>query len=267
MFIKLRDHSHTFEGVTFFSNEQYDKFWFLMKKLYNEGRQNDTHLMGCITYRRSLEENASLYDDVATTLNHAIYESMKEDGPQNTLFRVTFQNDEPLLEHRKGYNIQKMKAVAPMVISHVEDGALVELVRDESGNALYLHSNNFDGHHYEKAMRKALELFYDRYGTSVSAIPFSVNMPRLIDDVDKDTPEHYIVNRVKYMVRDDHIALCVPYSETMVAVAELANCTPFRFDDELLIVNIFSPSQAEAKCLYDNLQAFRKFKEEMKKWQ
>lgn len=267
MFIKLRDYSHNFDGVTFFSNEQYEKFWFLMKKLYNEGRPNDTLLMGCITYRRSLEENASLYDDVAATLNHAIYESMKENGPQNTLFRVTFQNDEPMLVHHKGYDLQKMKAIAPMVISHVEGDALAELVRDESGNALYLHSNNFDGYHYEKAVRKALELFYDSYGTSVSAIPFSENMPRLIDAMDKDCPEKYLVNHVKYMVRDDHIALAVPYSETMSAVAELANCTPFRFDDELLIVNIFNPSKDEAKCLYDNLQAFRKFKEEMKKWQ
>lgn len=267
MFIKLCDHSHNFEGVTFFSNDQYEKFWFLMKKVYDEGRANDVHLMGCITYRQSLIENASLYDDVATTLIHAIMESSKEEGPRNTFFRVTFQKDEPIVFHHKGYDLQRLKAIAPMVISHVKEGALSELTRDNEGNSLYLHSNNFDGHLYEKAVHKALEFLYDRYGTSVSAVPFDENMPRLVDSVDKDTPEHYIVNRVKYMVRDDHLALCVPYSETMAAVAELANCTPFRFDDELLIVNIFNPSQAEAKCLYDNLQAFRKFKEEMRKWQ
>ena len=267
MFIKLRDHSHNFDGVTFFSNEQYEKFWFMMKKVYNEGRTNDVHLMGCITYRQSQIENASLYDDVAATLIHAIMESTKEEGPQNTLFRVTFQNDEPIMFHHRGYNLQDLKAIAPIVISHVKEGALSELTRDNEGNSLYLHSNNFDGHLYEKAVRKALESHYDRYGTSVSAVPFDENMPRLVDSVDKDTPEHYIVNRVKYTVRDDHLALCVPYSETMKAVAELANCTPFRFDDELLIVNIFNPSKDEAKCLYDNMQAFRKFKEEMKKWQ
>ena len=267
MFIKLRDHSHNIDGVTFFSEAQHDKFWFLMKKVYNEGRTNDVHLMGCISYRRSLIENASIYDDVATTLIHAVMESTKEEGPQNTLFRVTFQNDEPIVLHDKGYNLQDLKATAPVVISNEKEGALSELTRDNEGNSLYLHSNNFDHHHYEKAVRKAIDNHYYRYGTSVSAVPFDENMPRLVDVVDKDAPMPYIVNRVKYLVRDDHIALCVPYSETVVAVAELANCTPFRFDDELMIVNIFSPSKDEAKCLYDNLQAYRKFKEEMKKWQ
>lgn len=267
MFIKLRDHSHNIDGVTFFSNEQYEKFWFLMKKVYNEGRTNDVHLMGCISYRRSMIENASLYDDVATTLIHAVMESTKEEGPQNTLFSVTFQNDDPIMIHHRGYNLQDLKAITPIVISNEKEGALSELTSDNEGNSLYLHSNNFDHHHYEKAVRKALEVHYDRFGTTIAAVPFDENMPRLIVEVDKDTPEHYIVNRVKYTVRDDHLAMVVPFSDTMVAVADLANCTPFRFNDELLIVNTFNPSKDEAKCLYDNLQAYRKFKEEMKKWQ
>lgn len=267
MFIALRDHSHNFDGIKFFSHGMDEKFWFLMKKVYDEGRTNDVHLMGCITYRRSLQEKATLADDVAATLQHSIYETLKEEGPDNNLFAVTFQKDNPIMEHRDGYSLQAMKAIAPVVISKVEEGSLCALTQDTQGNALYLHSNNFDGYNYEKAVRKALELHYDRFGEIAEAIPFCQSMSQLVDEVDEVAPLPYQINRIKYMVRDDHLGLCVPYNETMVAAAELANCTPFRFDDELLIVNIFSPSKDEAKCLYDNLQAFRKFKEEMKKWQ
>lgn len=267
MFIKLRDHSHNFDGIKFFSSAMDEKFWFLMKKVYDEGRTNDVHLMGCITYRRSITENATLFDDVATTLQHSIYETLKEEGPDNDLFAVTFQQDNPIMEHRDGYSLQAMKAIAPVVISTVEDGSLCALTKDAQGNALYLHSNNFDGYNYEKAVRKALELHYDRFGEIAEEIPFTQSMPRLVDDVDKDTPLPYQINRIKYMVRDDHLALCVPFNETMVAAADLANCGAFRFDDELMITNIFSPTKTEAKCLYDNLQAYRNFKEGMEKWQ
>lgn len=266
MFIALRDYSHNFDGIKFFSHEMDEMFWTMMKKAYNEGRTNDVHLMGCITYRRSLQENATLVDDVAATLQHSIYESLKEEGPENKLFAVTFQKDNPIMEHRNGYSLQAMKAIAPVVISKVEEGSLCALTKDARGNVLYLHSNNFDGYNYEKAVRKALEMHYDRYGEIAEEIPFTQSMSRLVDDVDEDTPLPYQINRIKYMVRDDHLALCVPFNETMVAAAELANCGAFRFDDELMILNIFSPTKTEAKCLYDNLLAFRKFKEEMKKW-
>lgn len=266
MMIALREYSHTFDGVSFFSREMYDKFWFLMKKVYDEGRTNDVHLMGCITYKRSMQENATLADDVAATLQHSIYETLKEEGPDNNLFAIEFQKDNPIMEHRSGYSLQAMKAIAPVVISKVEEGSLCALTKDARGNVLYLHSNNFDGYNYEKAVRKALELHYDRFGEIAEGIPFTQSMPRLVDDVDEDTPLPYQINRIKYMVRDDHLALCVPFNETMIAAAELANCGAFRFDDELMVLNIFSPTKTEAKCLYDNLLAFRKFKEEMKKW-
>ena len=168
--------------------------------------------------------------------------------------------------HTDPETLEWLKAIAPVVISTVEDGSLCALTKDAQGNALYLHSNNFDGYNYEKAVRKALELHYDRFGEIAEEIPFSQSMPRLVDEVDDECPLPYQINRIKYMVRDDHLALCVPFNETMVAAADLANCGAFRFDDELMITNIFSPTKTEAKCLYDNLQAYRKFKEEMKKW-
>lgn len=267
MFIALRDYSHNFDGIKFFSHEMDEMFWSMMKKVYNEGRTNDVHLMGCITYRRSLQENATLADDVAATLQHSIYETLKEEGPDNDLFAVKFQKDNPIMEHRDGYSLQAMKAIAPVVISKIEEGSLCALTKDTQGNVLYLHSNNFDGYNYEKAVRKALELHYDRFGEIAESIPFSHSMPQLVDVVDTDTPLPYQINRIKYMVRDDHLALCVPFNETMVAAADLANCGAFRFDDELMITNIFSPTKTEAKCLYDNLQAYRNFKEGMEKWQ
>lgn len=263
--ISLRDYTDKFDGIRFFSQLAYDKFWSAMKKEYEGERQNGKPIIGFITYQRSLERNPTLADDIATTLNNAIYETMKADGPQNTLFQVTMKTDSPILVHTSSYNLQGMKAVANVVISKVEEGSLCALTRDAEGNALYLHSNNFNGVFYELAVRRALEEHYDRYGEVPVEVPFVEYMPPLVSEEHKETPLPYMINAIKYLVRDDHLAKCVPYSDVMSAAAELGDCTPFRFGDDLMILNIFSPSLQEAKCLYENLHAFRRYKEELEK--
>jgi hypothetical protein len=266
MNVTLREYSHQFDSVRFFSSAKFDKFLSLMRTEYKNGRRYDTPIMGCISYQRSLEPDSTVGDDVVITLIHTIFETLKDGGPKNDLFQVTMREDCPILVHTKGYDLQAMKSIAPVVISKEKEQSLCELTRDPRGNSLYLHSVSFDAKYYEVAVRRALEVHYDRCMELPTEVPFNQNMPQLVVDIHNNTPMHHQVNAVRCMVQDDGLAMCLPHSETMLAVAELAECKPFRFGEELLIVNIVEPSQQEAKCLYDNLQAYRAFEEDTKKW-